>query len=76
MDSSAQDQNLQALINAAVAASVEKALSWVLPVDPKDRASYEPLRSAEESEDSDPTQSAQTAKTLLERAWSRTPNRK
>ncbi|CAH2306815.1 Hypothetical predicted protein, partial [Pelobates cultripes] len=55
MEVSNQDQNLQAIINAAVAASLEKTLAWVLPIEPKDTKISEPPHSDEEADDSDST---------------------
>ncbi|CAH2275692.1 Hypothetical predicted protein [Pelobates cultripes] len=55
MEASNQDQNLQAIINAAVAASLEKALARVLPIEPKDPKISDTPLSDEEAEDSDST---------------------
>ncbi|CAH2273001.1 Hypothetical predicted protein [Pelobates cultripes] len=55
METSNQDQNLQAIINAAIAASLEKALSQVLPIEPKDLKISEPPFSDEDADDSDST---------------------
>ncbi|CAH2223012.1 Hypothetical predicted protein [Pelobates cultripes] len=55
MEASNQDQNLQAIINAAVAASLEKALARVLPIEQKDPNIFETPLSDEDAEDSDST---------------------
>ncbi|CAH2285616.1 Hypothetical predicted protein [Pelobates cultripes] len=52
MEASNQDQNLQAIINAAVVASLEKALARVLPIEPKDLETSEPPLSDEDADDS------------------------
>ncbi|CAH2297027.1 Hypothetical predicted protein [Pelobates cultripes] len=53
MEASNQDKNLQAIINAAVAASLEKALARVLPVESKEPKSSGTPHSDEDAEDSD-----------------------